>query len=216
MFPQITASQYSILLDLYNHNDTHVIEVLLQGITLSSLLSCFKQKNMVASPKFITVRHNHIVQDGLRLLYKCHNFNITSPIEVEIEDAPAVDLGGPRRQFFTEFLRDMPKELKLIEENGAIHFLTCNTDSVLCRHYARFAQFIVYSVLQEGPGYPHLPKALYYYLVGGVDMAIEHLSLDELPLATQYVVEQVYLHVQCIIRRVHTTENMYSIDLFNT
>jgi len=112
---------------------------------------------------------------------------------VEIEGIPAVDLGGPRRQFFSQFLRDMPKELKLVEENGPVHFFTTNADGVLGGHYERFAQVIVHSVLQEGPAYPHLPKAVYYYMLGGLEEAVRHLNTSELPMCTQYVVEHVSL-----------------------
>ncbi len=40
--------------------------------------------------------------------------------------------------------------------------------------HSRLAQVIVHCVLQELR--LHLPKAVYYYLVGGVDMAIEHMN----------------------------------------
>lgn len=58
-------------------------------------------------------------------------------------------------------------------------------------HYERFAQVIIHSVLQEGPAYPHFPKAVYYYMLGGVEEAVRHLNTSELPMYTQYVVEQV-------------------------
>ena len=89
------------------------------------------------------------------------------------------------------FLRQLPNKLNLVEENNGVFFFTCNTESLLGRHYERLGQVIVHSVLNEGPAFPCLPKAIYYYMVGGIDSAVPHLSLEELPAETQYVVKKV-------------------------
>ena len=107
----------------------------------------------------------------------------------EFVGVPAIDLGGPRRQFFTEFLQKMPEQLKLVEKSGCLCFLTCLTDCLLNEHYTLFAKVIVHSVFQEGPAFPYFPQS--YYLVGGMKMAVEHLCIDELPLAAKNVVEEV-------------------------
>ena len=70
-------------------------------------------------------------------------------------------------------------------------FFTCNTESLLGGHYSRLGQVIIHSVLQGGPAFPCLPKAIYYYLVGGIEHAVSHLSVDELPLEVRYVVRKV-------------------------
>ncbi len=46
------------------------------------------------------------------------------------------------------------------------------------------AQVIVHSVLPD----TYQKRCTIYYLVGGVDMAIEHLCIDELPISAQHVV----------------------------
>ena len=54
------------------------------------------------------------------------------------------------------------------------------------------------SIIQEGPGYPRLPKAVYYYFVGGMEQAVTHLSIDELPMAAEFVVMKVnFLLTKC-------------------
>ena len=46
---------------------------------------------------------NHIVEDGLRMLYK-GEFNVSAPVEIETVGVSAVDLGGVRQQYYTTFL----------------------------------------------------------------------------------------------------------------
>ena len=77
--------------------------------------------------------------------------------EVEVGKA-TTDLGGPKRQFFTQFLKQMPLKLNLVEENNGILFFTCNTESLLGGHYAWLGQVVIHSILHEGPAFPCLPN----------------------------------------------------------
>ena len=193
MFPSMNNEQCIYLLDLFRGDVEEVIQLLLDGVSVAPVLRKFKENNLVAPSKLIQVRPDHIVEDGMRLLYKSE-VCISSPVEVEIVDVPAVDLGGLRRQFFSQFLRDMPRMLNLIEENGSNFFLTCNADALVAGHYARLGQVVVHSVLQQGPGFPHLPKAVYYYMIRGVDAAIQYLNIRDIPLCVQYVVDKASIH----------------------
>ena len=80
-----------------------------------------------------------------------------------------------------------------MEGNGQVLFLTCNAESLLHRHYKRLGELIVNSILQEGPGFSRLPKAVYYYFVGGLEIAIPHLTVEELPMASEHVIKKVSL-----------------------
>ena len=132
------------------------------------------------------------MEDGLRSLYK-GNFDVSTEVEVEIMESLTTDHGGPKRQFFNHFLQQMPSKLNLVEESDGVLFFTCNTESLLGGHYARLGQVYVHSVLNEGPAFPYLPKAVYYYMIGGIDVAVPHLSLEELSKAAEYVVEKVLI-----------------------
>ncbi len=191
MFPKLTTEQEaSVLFDLFSNDPHQVIQFLLEGLPVSSLLNQLRQNKLICPPKVIVIRPDHIVEDALRMLYK-GEFNVSAPVEIDMVGVPAVDLGGVRRQFYTTLLREMPIKLRLFETNGLVHFPTGHTDALLGGHYRRLGQIIVHSVVQEGPGFPYLPKSIYYYLVGGIDLAVTHLCIEELPSATQYVVEQV-------------------------
>lgn len=78
LFPQITMGQSNLLSSLFG-DINEVVEILLEGVTASSLLTQFKLKKVTEPAKLITVRSNHIVQDGLRSLYK-GKFSLFAPI----------------------------------------------------------------------------------------------------------------------------------------
>ena len=187
MFSQFSEGQIRVLLDMFNREIDLVADAVLEGISLAVLLGGFRAKNMVSPTKVITIRSDHIVEDALRQMYK-GGYAISTPIEVEFTGEIVIDMGGPRRQFFTELLHQMPTKLGLVERNGLLCFLTCNSDCLLGHHYARLAHIAVHSILQEGPAFPVLPKAVYYYIVSGLD---EHLSIEELPCPSQAIVKEV-------------------------
>ena len=194
MFPQLDSGQEALLLELYNNNVHEVIEALLDGVNSSTLLRRFQTLRMIPGVQHIEVRPDHVVEDGLRCLYK-GSFNVSQEVEVEFVGTLTTDLGGPKRQFFTQFLQQMLTKLHLVEENNGVLFFTCNTESLLGNHYSRLGQVIVHSILQGGPAFPCLPKAVYYYLIGGIELAISHLSVDELPLEVQFIVRKVHNYV---------------------
>ena len=64
-------------------------------------ISSYKQTSRV---QHIAVRPDHIVEDGLRSLYK-GNFNVSTEVEIEIMGSLTTDLGGPKRQFLITFCK---------------------------------------------------------------------------------------------------------------
>ena len=64
-------------------------------------------------------------------------------------------------------------KLNLVEENKRVLFLTCNTENLIGGHYARLGQIVIHSILHEGPAFPFLPKAVYYYLIGDSSISLK-------------------------------------------
>ena len=76
---------------------------------MEALLMHFKVTRMSAPPvKHITARPEHFVEDGIRTLFK-GDFDAGSNLVVEIDGKATSDLGGPRKQFFTNFLPNRTK-----------------------------------------------------------------------------------------------------------
>ena len=66
---------------------------------MTKLLRAFKHARMGTRMKRVTVDIDHVLRDGLSF-HKSSTFDVSRPIEVELVGSEAMDLGGPRRQFF--------------------------------------------------------------------------------------------------------------------
>ena len=109
----------------------------------------------------------------LEVVYK-GNFDASTQLEIDRVGSTTTDLGGPKRQLLNQFMRQMPQKLNLVEVNDGVLFFTV---SLLGNHYAPLGQTIVNSLLSEGPAFPCLPKAVYYYIIGGIDAAVPHVRV---------------------------------------
>ena len=184
-----------VLLSLLNGSLHKVISVCLKGLTPSVILRVFKSSRMLTRVRKVFIDPDNILRDAL-CLYKSSNFDIAKPIEVELIGSEAIDLGGPRRQFFNTLLEGLAKNecLRLFDgdlEEGWLLPAT-NHDALICGHFRMLGRIILHSILLEGPGFPLFPPPLYYYLVNGtIESAMPHMDIKYLPLRQKTVVEQV-------------------------
>ena len=117
MFPWLNAEQAGLLCEYYADNIADVVDALMTGLSHSDLLNQFRNVRLIPGMQHIVVRKDHIVEDGLRCLYK-GNFNVCQAVCVEILESPATDLGGVACQFFTEFLRIFPSKFNKRQTKG--------------------------------------------------------------------------------------------------
>lgn len=122
------------------------------------------------------------------MLYK-GEFNVSAPVEIDMVGVPAVVV-----QFFSEI------KLRLFETkfNGALP-----NRSHGCPTWRPLSPLGTSHSGTRRAWVPVLAKIdILLYLVGGVDLAVTHLCVEELPSATQYVVEQVMSNALIIILRL--------------
>ena len=147
-------------------------------------------------PLSITIDPHEVLRSALSRLYKNPDFNAAVPVVIHFSGERAVDMGGPRRQFFTMLLKELAasEEVGLFEGNDTQLLPRYNTDAIIAPHFKMMGKITVHSVLQEGPRFPCLAPAVYRYLVtGSVDGALEYLSTD-LPLCVGTLVDQVCIN----------------------
>ena len=77
----------------------------------------------------------------------------------------------------------MPSKLNLVEESDGVVFAIQRAYLVLV--WAKLLSIVCSTKDQH--------FHVYYYMIGGIDVAVPHLSLEELPTATKYVVEKVLI-----------------------
>ena len=75
------------------------LDIFLGGIKPSSLLSALSEEKMVGSPKTLFVSDDPFVT--AISYYKKPTVDMSRPPKVVFSDMPAVDAGGPSRQFFS-------------------------------------------------------------------------------------------------------------------
>ena len=195
MFPSIDDDEIIYLLGLVNGNKNQVVTLCLDGLNMKCLLRVFKAMKMDTRVKRIRVDPDDILSDGLAA-YKSPKLCVNRPLEVDFIGSHAVDLGGPRRQFFSTLLHELATNprLRLFEGdyNGANLLPSVNHDAIISGTFKLVGKIILHSILMEGPGFPLLPLPIYHYMItGSVTAALPHLNVAHLPLRAKVVVDQV-------------------------
>ena len=115
-------------------------------------------------------------------MYKSSTFDVGRPIAVEILGSEALDIGGPRRQFFNIVIEGLAKNEVLRLFQGDLdkgHLLpTINHDAVICGHFKLAGRMIL------------LP--IYHYMVNGsIESALPFMDIMYLPPRAKVIVDQV-------------------------
>ncbi len=117
------------------------------------------------APIRLTVSRSSIFADSVSL-FKQRNFDFKKPLKVTFEGEPAIDGGGPRREFFTIVLRQLlsPSTNPRLFEGRNNQFLPMhNTDALRANLYKVAGRIVATSITQGGPAFPVFPKAVYIY-----------------------------------------------------
>ena len=189
MFPQIEHDK------LINGNIRKVITICLEGLTTATLLRLFKHVRMGTRVRRVAVDSSHILHNALSF-NKSSTFDVGRPIAVEILGSEALDLGGPRRQFFNIVSEGLAKNEVLRLFQGDLdkgHLLsTINHDAIICGHFKLAGRMILHSILNEGPAFPFFPPPNYHYMVNGsIESALPFIDIMYLPPRAKVIVDQV-------------------------
>lgn len=126
-------------------------------VNAKSLLRVFKFAQMKTRVKRVAVNTDRVFLDALAL-YKTSALDVGRPIEVELIGSEAVDLGGPRRQFFNILIEGLKQNqlLRLFEGdvNQGNLLPTVNQDAIIAGHFKVAGRIILHSILNEGPAFP--------------------------------------------------------------
>ena len=80
----------------------------------------------------ITIRRGHVFEDALRTFRTDGEWE-QKPLKVTFFDEPAVDYGGPRREFFTILLKSIASNGSILDGNGNRRTLRHNTTAFQVR-----------------------------------------------------------------------------------
>lgn len=136
------------------------------------------------APQRICVSRDLLLTDSIRF-FKKREFDFKSPVRVAFEGEPAVDGGGPKREYFTLLLQALlspSSPIRLFEGRDSFILPMHNMDAIRAGMFKVAGRMITTSVINGGPGFPYLPYVLYKYLTapnGEIDNVLTEITKDD-------------------------------------
>ena len=150
------------------------------GESLGGLLK--QMRPTPGEPKRLTIRRASVFEDSVAFL-KQRDFDFTVPIKITFEGEPAIDGGGPVREFFTILLRELLSPslgVRLFEGKDPRFIPIHNTDALRSNLFKVAGKMVTASVCHGGPGLPVFPKAIYsYFKDPNPDNVIDEISKED-------------------------------------
>ena len=115
----------------------------------------------------ITVRRRHVWDDALATFKR--GFPFTSHIRITFVGEPAVDAGGPCREFLCILMQECMRNNNLFEGPDNCRIPVHNMAELEKRTFKYIGQMIAVSVVQGGPGPQCLSPAVVDYLSYGIE-----------------------------------------------
>ena len=98
--------------------------------------------------------------------FKQRNFDFNVPLKITFENEPAIDGGGPVREYFTLLTRNLLSSsttVRLFEGRNSCFLPIHNTDALRSNLFKVAGRMVAASVCHGGPGFPVFSKGIYSY-----------------------------------------------------
>lgn len=133
------------------------------------------------APRRLTVARDSIFEDSIAF-FKERSFDFSKAIKITFEGEPAIDGGGPLREFFTILMRTLlsSTSIRLFEGRGSCFLPIHNTDALRSNLFKIAGRMVTSSIIHGGPGLPIFSHAVYlYFQHGNADEISQHISKDD-------------------------------------
>ena len=189
---KFTQQQVRALLHLVYWDTTVAIDSLIDGPTQTALLNLLAATFTGSPLKKVYVDSSDMWLD-LVGVYKSGNVDFSRPIRICLDESPALDTGGVRREVFTEVFAVFAENKRLTLFQGPPTYLRpVNSIEALSSGIMKvLGQMIAHSIAMDGNGFPYLSPACFWYLVGGIDKALPFLDKNCISVAVCKVIEEV-------------------------
>ena len=158
----------------------------------------FDLADLEQSVNSLHVRRNYMWHDALRAISK-PAFDPFLPVRVTFIGEPAVDDGGPRREFFSLALMKMSEDTTIFQGPPECRSFVHNMQGLQKRTFFLVGLFVGLSLANGGPGLACLAKTIYSYLCYGLqrstDFHEEEIACDEVKGKLQQVAS--YSTISC-------------------
>ena len=189
MFSNLPRSTIDCVIGIAE-NASKVFNILLNGVKSFPLIAEMS-KRLDGSCVTLTVSQDSVLNDAIAY-YKKPSLNMSNPIMVKYRDMPAMDAGGPSRQFYCDVLSRMKEDLNILE-GPPKRLIPVYSSSVLASDMLKIlGRIIVHSLLQEGPGFPFLNPFVFWYLVSdSADVAVNYVLVSDLQTPVAEMINKV-------------------------
>jgi hypothetical protein len=132
----------------------------------------------------LIVSRTNLLEDAIAF-FKSGQYHHDRALQVQFEGEPAVDGGGPRREFFSLLLKKLlcpTSPIRFFEGRPGRYLPIHNVDALVGGLFKVCGQIIAASALQGGSGFPCLAPPIYTYLATmSLDKAMDSTSIQDLP-----------------------------------
>ena len=193
MFPTIRQRGIDTIFDMSDEYST--IKCLLEGPTFQGLQT-------ILQSQLQPVNHTVVVDpddlfSSVATYYKHHRFDPTMPIAVRYVDQPAVDAGGPRRQFFTDLFEQLAHSTTFALFDGPPGCLLprYTPQAVVGGVFKMLGKMVAHAVVLEGIGFPFMSPVFYQYIASGgstdAHLLLSHITDEDMEPAVTNVLDKV-------------------------
>ena len=195
ILPDTPLQQVKFLLEVHHDDTNAVMNLLLEGLSIVSLLeslkSCFIDE--CSARKLVIDEYDNsarLAEEAIAF-YKSNKFSPYAELRVTIENQIAVDAGGVRRQFMSDVFSYFTTSCSLrLFEGPQNRLRPCFRQSSISL-LALVGKMVGHSIVQDGIGFPFLSPACYFYMAGYVDRAISAASIEDVGENVKQVVKKV-------------------------
>ncbi|CAB3996593.1 G2 M phase-specific E3 ubiquitin- ligase [Paramuricea clavata] len=158
-------------------------EIKITGGSMEEILRAITP-SVANAPQRISISRDHLLTDSISF-FKRREFDNNSLVRVVFEGEPAVDGGGPKREYFSLLLQSLvapSSPIRLFEGRGSFILPMHNMDAIRAGMFKVAGRMITTSVINGGPGFPYVPPVLYNYLIsptGEMDKALTEIKKED-------------------------------------
>ena len=188
---KLSKKQVCTVFDLSNSDFDNAMECLLEGPTVQGLIRLHQKKfNGKPASKFF-IDSDDLWSDMVG--YYKSGVNVEKPVRVILDEQPAIDTGGVRRQVFSDVfaLFATNKHFRLFEGQPCSVWPVHSADVRSSGMLKVFGTMIAHSVAMDGVGFPYLSPLSYWYITAGETEALQHMGPSDVGADVADVIAQV-------------------------
>ena len=151
-----------------------------ENVSLKDLLE--KLRPFSVTPTQLTISRSSILSDSVSI-FKQRSFDFRKPLKITFEGEPAIDGGGPKREYSTLVLRQLlspSASSRLFEGRGNVFLPMHNSDALRSNLYKVAGRIVATFIIHAGPGFPIFPRGLHIYLQNQkTNDVVDHISEED-------------------------------------